>query len=55
MKVNFTIELYGHTISNSIEIDPYDIDDVPDKDKYDFICEYITNEINNEMQLTIEE
>lgn len=55
MKVNFTIELYGHTISSSTEIDPYDIDDVQDEDKNDFIYEHITNEINNKMQIYIEE
>ena len=46
MKVNFTLELFGATITSSVDISEYDIESVSEEEKEDYIYEYIQNEIN---------
>lgn len=55
MKVDFSVEIFEHTITSSIDIPEYDLESVSEENQYDFICEYITNEINNNMQLIIDD
>lgn len=55
MKVKFTMELFNHTISTTINIPKYDLQSIPEEEHEDFIYDYINNEINNNIQLYIED
>lgn len=55
MQIKFTMELFGHTISNSINIPEYDLNGISEEEYDDFIYDYINNEINNNIQLYIED
>jgi len=55
MKVKFTMELFNHTISTTINIPEYDLQSIPEEEHEDFIYDYINNEINNNIQLYIED
>lgn len=54
MKVGFTVEVFGSTITHTIDIPEYDLESVPIEEQDDCIQEYITNEINNDMQVYFE-
>lgn len=54
MKVGFTVEVFGNAITHTIDIPEYDLESVPIEEQDDFIQEYITNEINNDMQVYFE-
>lgn len=55
MKVNFTLELFGATITSSVDISEYDIESVSEEEKEDYIYEYIQNEINGNVIIYIDE
>lgn len=55
MHVDFTIELFGYIIEDSIDIPDTELNNIPKKDQYDFIYDYINNEIKNTMELYVED
>ena len=54
MNIKFTVELFDKTINSSIDISNYDLESISEEDKYDYILEFITNEINHNMQIYLD-
>ena len=54
MTITFSVELFDKTIHSSIDIPDYDLESISEKDKYDCILEFISNEINHTMQIYVD-
>lgn len=55
MQVEFTIELFDFVIEETIDIPDSEVKILPKEEQYDFIYQYIQNEINNTMQLYVDD
>lgn len=53
MKKHFTIELFGHTITSSVDIPEDEIEGMSDDQIESYVYEHINFEINSDMQLYI--
>ena len=55
MQFEFTIELFDHAITDTIDIPDCELSDISKEDTYDFVYDYIYNEIKNTMELYVED
>lgn len=55
MEVEFTLELFGYDITDTVEILDDELLDIPNDEKYDFIYEYVSREIENNIQLYVQD